>query len=84
MTHSASGIFLARGPTARYPDRAMTMSVPATDSSAKLPPTIAETTIEDAWFDAPPPSSRSQPPPSVQEKLGEFVGDVVADSWFKA
>ncbi|MCA9585517.1 MAG: hypothetical protein KC657_09180 [Myxococcales bacterium] len=63
----------------------MTMSVPATDSSAKLPPSIAETTVEDAWFDAAPPSSRiSQPPPSVQEKVGEFVGDIVADSWFKA
>jgi hypothetical protein len=43
--------------------------------------------LDEAWFDEPPLSERLQrrsstpPPPSV--KVGEFLGDELADSWLR-
>ena len=40
--------------------------------------------LDEAWFDEPPPSQRrssTPPPPSV--KVGEFLGDELADSWLR-
>lgn len=40
--------------------------------------------LDDAWFDAPPPSGRrsSVPPPPV-EAVGDFLGDPLADAWLR-
>jgi hypothetical protein len=45
---------------------------------------LSSPTLDEAWFDEPPPSQRrssSPPPPSV--KVGEFLGDELADSWLR-
>jgi len=43
--------------------------------------------LEEAWFDEVPASQRSRtsspPPPSVNVKVGEFLGDELADSWLR-
>jgi hypothetical protein len=42
--------------------------------------------LEQAWFDAPPPSSVgriSVAPPAPVEKVGEFLGDPDVDGWLR-
>ncbi|HEY8072864.1 MAG TPA: hypothetical protein VIF62_02110 [Labilithrix sp.] len=50
-----------------------------------LPPVTQSEPALEHWFEAEaPPSSRrpsTPPPPSV--KLGEFLGDELADSWLR-
>jgi hypothetical protein len=45
---------------------------------------ITDVELAEAWFDAPPASSRrsSVPPPPVSA-VGEFLGDPLADSWLR-
>lgn len=53
------------------------------DHAAAVPPAPpSDAQLAEAWFDAPPPSSRraSVPPPS---QVGEFLGDELADSWLR-
>jgi hypothetical protein len=62
-----------------HPDRASHKTV-----ENRIPPVAPSDPAMERWFDtAPPPSSRrpSQPPPS--EKLGEFLGDPLADAWLR-
>lgn len=45
-------------------------------------PTDAE--LAEAWFDAPPASTRRPSvPPSPVSAVGEFLGDELADSWLR-
>ena len=49
------------------------------------PPVPSETELAEAWFEAPPASSRrtsSVPPPPVSA-VGEFLGDPLADAWLR-
>ena len=61
---------------------------PSPSSSRRLvdaaPPVVTEAELAEAWFDAPPPSTRrgSVPPPPVSV-IGEFIGDPVADAWLR-
>ncbi len=38
--------------------------------------------VEQAWFDEPRNRRSSAPPPPV-EKVGEFLGDPLADNWLR-
>jgi hypothetical protein len=49
------------------------------------PPVPSEIELAEAWFDAPPASSRrisTVPPPPVSA-VGEFLGDPLADAWLR-
>lgn len=48
------------------------------------PPEVTDADLAEAWFDAPPPSTRrpSVPPPPVSV-VGEFIGDPLADAWLR-
>ena len=53
-----------------------------------LPPIVPSEPSLEKWFEAePPPSSRrpSTPPPSSVQtlKVGEFLGDELADAWLR-
>jgi hypothetical protein len=55
------------------------------DDATFAPPRAAtEAELAEAWFDAPPASTRrpSAPPPPVSA-VGEFLGDPLADSWLR-
>ncbi len=62
------------------PGRVM-MTVP----EKSVPPVVQSEPSLEQWFaEEPPPSSRrpsTPPPPSV--KVGEFLGDELADSWLR-
>jgi hypothetical protein len=49
------------------------------------PPTPAtDGELAEAWFDAPPPSTRrSSLPPAPVSAVGEFLGDPLADAWLR-
>jgi hypothetical protein len=45
---------------------------------------LTEVELAEAWFDAPPPSTRRTPvPPPPVSVVGEFLGDPLADSWLR-
>jgi hypothetical protein len=53
------------------------------ESMPTAPPSTPEP-LEQAWFEAP--RSRrptSSPPPAPTEKLGDFLGDPLADRWLR-
>jgi hypothetical protein len=43
--------------------------------------------VTDEWLATPPPGSvrrpTTVPPPPPEKCLGDFIGDVMADGWFK-
>ena len=42
------------------------------------------TELQEPWFDEPTPSSRrSSAPPSSAVRVGEFLGDPLADAWLR-
>jgi hypothetical protein len=46
--------------------------------------TLASRQLEEPWFDEPAPSSRrSSAPPSSAVRVGEFLGDPLADAWLR-
>ena len=49
-----------------------------------LAPAVTDAELAEAWFEAPPSSSRrtSVPPPPVSV-VGEFIGDPLADAWLR-
>jgi hypothetical protein len=49
------------------------------------PPAPSGLALEQAWFDSPPSSRRisTVPPSAPVEKLGEFLGDELADAWLR-
>jgi hypothetical protein len=60
-------------------------SLSASNSELVPPPVPSETELAEAWFDAPPASTRrisSVPPPPVSA-VGEFLGDPLADAWLR-
>ncbi len=60
-------------------------SLSASSSEMVPPPVPSETELAEAWFDAPPASSRrisTVPPPPVSA-VGEFLGDPLADAWLR-
>lgn len=62
-----------------------TLAMNALDDATFAPPHAAtEAELAEAWFDAPPASSRrpSAPPPPVSA-VGEFLGDPLADAWLR-
>lgn len=52
--------------------------------SAPGVPALTDAELAQAWFDAPPASTRrsSVPPPPVSA-VGEFLGDELADAWLR-
>ncbi len=54
------------------------------DATIAPPHAATEGELAEAWFDAPPASSRrpSAPPPPVSA-IGEFLGDPLADAWLR-
>jgi hypothetical protein len=48
----------------------------------RVPVTDGE--LAEAWFDAPPPSTRrSSVPPAPVSAVGEFLGDPLVDAWLR-
>lgn len=44
----------------------------------------AHAQLEEPWFDEPAPSTRrSSAPPSSAVRVGEFLGDPLADAWLR-
>lgn len=60
-------------------------SVRSLEGAALPPPVPSETELAEAWFDAPPASSRRTPsvPPPPVSAVGEFLGDPLADAWLR-
>ena len=54
------------------------------DAIFAQPHVATEAELAEAWFDAPPASTRrsSVPPPPVSV-VGEFLGDTLADAWLR-
>jgi len=45
---------------------------------------VTETDLAEAWFDAPPSSTRRPSvPPAPVSVVGEFIGDPLADAWLR-
>jgi hypothetical protein len=65
----------------------MNTSSLATESSKDLQALAAQLggSLEEPWFDEQPVSSRrsSAPPPSGVVRVGEFLGDPLADAWLR-
>lgn len=56
----------------------------ATAVPAAAPHVATEGELAEAWFDAPPPSTRrSSVPPAPVSAVGEFLGDPLADAWLR-
>jgi hypothetical protein len=58
------------------------------DSTRDLQPlaplAAAQAQLEEPWFDEPAPSTRrSSAPPSSAVRVGEFLGDPLADAWLR-
>ena len=55
------------------------------DDAGFAPPHMAtEAELAEAWFDAPPSSSRRpSAPPAPVSAVGEFLGDPLADAWLR-
>lgn len=60
--------------TALAAEAALLASTQPTRASASEP-------LDEAWFDAPPPSTRTSRPPVV--RVGEFLGDPEVDGWLR-
>jgi hypothetical protein len=68
-----------------YEGRAMQRETVTTNHAEQLLP-VAPEQIENAWFDAAKAgvgTRRSSLPPAPPEKVGEFLGDELADSWLR-
>jgi hypothetical protein len=61
------------------------LAVNGTDDIALAPPqAVTEVELAEAWFDAPPPSTRrSSVPAAPVSAVGEFLGDPLADAWLR-
>lgn len=56
----------------------------APDANAHAPRAITETELAEAWFEAPPPSTRRPSVPAAPVSVvGEFIGDELADAWLR-
>ena len=54
------------------------------DAGFAPPHTATEAELAEAWFDAPPSSSRRpSAPPAPVRAVGEFLGDPLADAWLR-
>ena len=55
------------------------------DDTTFAPPQAAtEAELAEAWFDAPPPSTRRPSAPATPvSAVGEFLGDPLADAWLR-
>jgi hypothetical protein len=47
------------------------------------PHTATDAELGEAWFDAPPSSTRRPSAPPPASAVGEFLGDPLADSWLR-
>jgi hypothetical protein len=61
------------------------LAVNGHDDAALAPPhAVTEAELAEAWFDAPPPSTRRPSvPPAPVSAVGEFLGDPLADAWLR-
>jgi hypothetical protein len=60
------------------------LSVNGHDDAALAAPKVAtDAELAEAWFDAPPSSTRRSSAPPPVSAVGEFLGDPLADAWLR-
>lgn len=55
----------------------------AEDTALVPPPAPSDAQLAEAWFDAPPPSTRRPSVTPPVATVGEFLGDELADAWLR-